>query len=79
MLTTTMNGAEAARYDSQKAGHPLRIVAYLVHPIGVFLDYGLMRPAYYLVQKEPFATIFGAHRSPEGPLAEDDRLRKQQD
>jgi hypothetical protein len=46
-------------YDPQRAGHPLRIVAYIVHPVGVAIDYLLMRPAYWVVCHEPFATIFG--------------------
>jgi hypothetical protein len=51
--------AAADRYDPQKAGHPLRIAAYILHPIGVGLDYLLMRPAYWFVSHEPFQTIFG--------------------
>ncbi len=50
---------EAAEYNSDEAGHPLRIIAYVGHPVGVILDYVFCRPAYYLVQKEPFATLFG--------------------
>ncbi len=49
----------AREYDPQEAGHPLHIAAYLVSPLGVLLDYGLMRPAFWLVQREPFKTIFG--------------------
>ncbi len=49
----------ADEYDPQEAGHPLKLVAYLAFPIGTLLDYGLMRPAYWVVQKEPFRTIFG--------------------
>ena len=50
---------EAADYDPQEAGHPLKILAYAVFPIGTFMDYALMRPAFWLVQKEPLRTIFG--------------------
>jgi hypothetical protein len=46
-------------YDPQEAGHPLKLVAYMAFPIGTLLDYGLMRPAFWVVQKEPFRTIFG--------------------
>jgi len=49
----------AEEYDPQEAGHPLKLVAYLAFPLGTLLDYGLMRPAFWLVQKEPFRTIFG--------------------
>lgn len=51
--------AAADEYDAQEAGHPLKLVAYLAFPIGTLLDYGLMRPAYWLVKKEPFRTLFG--------------------
>jgi hypothetical protein len=64
LLATTLalNGAEAAQYDPKKAGNPVRVVAYLAHPIGVLLDYGLMRPCFWIVQHEPFSTIFGYER-----------------
>ena len=53
--------ALADRYEPQRAGHPLRIVAYVVHPIGVAIDYLILRPAHWVGEHEPFATIFG-HR-----------------
>jgi hypothetical protein len=46
-------------YDPKKAGHPLRIVAYVAHPAGVLVDYLILRPAYYIGRIEPFRTIFG--------------------
>jgi hypothetical protein len=46
-------------YDPLEAGHPVRIVAYVLHPIGVAFDYLLMRPARWVVNREPFRTIFG--------------------
>ncbi|MCP4906088.1 MAG: hypothetical protein GY910_14015 [bacterium] len=49
----------ADEYGSSEAGHPLRIVAYVLHPIGLALDYLLLRPAHWLVSQEPFKTAFG--------------------
>ncbi len=46
-------------HDPQQAGHPLRVVAYGLHPIGVALDWILVRPAVWVVRHEPFRTIFG--------------------
>ena len=46
-------------YDPRSAAHPLRIVAYGLHPIGVALDWILVRPAVWVVRHEPFRTIFG--------------------
>ena len=54
--------AGAERYDPKKAGNPVRIAAYLLHPVGVLIDYGLMRPCFWLVKREPFSTIFGYER-----------------
>lgn len=51
--------ASADEYDPRHAGHPVRIVAYVLHPIGVVIDYLVLRPAYWLGSREPFATIFG--------------------
>jgi len=48
-----------ADYDPQRAGHPLRIVAYAVHPVGVMLDYLIFRPCYWLGSHEPLRTLFG--------------------
>jgi hypothetical protein len=51
--------ARADDYDPGRAGHPLRLIAYALHPVGVAIDYLLMRPAHWLVEKEPARTIFG--------------------
>jgi len=51
--------ARADAYDPALAGHPLRVVAYVLNPVGVALDYLIMRPAHWLGSREPFRTIFG--------------------
>ena len=51
--------ALADRYEPKRAGHPLRIAAYIVHPIGVLIDYLILRPAHWVGDREPFTTIFG--------------------
>jgi hypothetical protein len=51
--------AAADDYDPLRAGHPLRIIAYALHPVGVAFDYLLFRPAHWLGHKEPIRTIFG--------------------
>ncbi len=55
----TVKEAAAGEYDPQQAGNPVRVVAYLLHPVGVLIDYALMRPCFYVVKREPFSTIFG--------------------
>jgi len=51
--------AAADHYDPQEAGHPMRIVAYALHPVGVLLDLLIFRPAYWIGSHEPLATFFG--------------------
>ncbi len=46
-------------HDPEQAAHPLHIVAYGLHPVGVALDWILVRPAVWVVRHEPFRTIFG--------------------
>ena len=51
--------ALADDYDDRHPGHPLRIVGYVVHPIGVILDYLIFRPFHWVGSHEPFSTLFG--------------------
>jgi hypothetical protein len=51
--------ALADEYDPKDAGHPLRIVGYVLHPVGVTIDYLLLRPAFWIGSHEPFRTLFG--------------------
>lgn len=51
--------AAADEYDEENAGHPLRLIAYVLHPVGVLIDYVLLRPGHWLVSIEPMKTIFG--------------------
>ena len=46
-------------YDSLEAGFPLRIAAYVLHPVGVILDTLIFRPAQWLGSKEPVKTLVG--------------------
>jgi hypothetical protein len=62
-LFGTPSIGSAEEYDPTEAGHPLRVAAYIVHPVGVALDYLIMRPAWWVGSHEPFRTLFG--RSPE--------------
>jgi len=51
--------AGTTQYNPRRAGHPLRMIAYAVHPVGVLLDYAIFRPAWWLGTHEPLRTIFG--------------------
>ena len=45
--------------DPERAAHPVRVAAYVLHPIGVLLDYLIVRPAHWVAEREPFRTLFG--------------------
>ena len=59
LLLVSATPVAADDYDSANAGHPLRILAYVLHPVGVIFEYTLLRPAHWLVSQEPFKTVFG--------------------
>jgi hypothetical protein len=62
--------AQADQYDPKQAGNPVRIAAYILHPVGVLIDYAVMRPCFWVVQREPFTTIFGYEKPAEENVPE---------
>ncbi len=46
-------------HDSTRSGHPLRIIAYVLHPVGVVLDTVIMKPIHWIGSYEPMSTLFG--------------------
>jgi len=58
-LVGAVPAAHADDHDPEESGHPLRIVAYALHPVGVIVDTLVFRPAHWLVHHEPFTTLFG--------------------
>lgn len=58
-LAATALPARASEHDPKRAAHPLRVLAYAVHPVGVALDWLIVRPAHWVVERQPFKTIFG--------------------
>jgi hypothetical protein len=53
------------RYDPQRAGHPLRIIAYVLHPVGWVLDRLIFFPAWWIGGHEPLRSIVGHDGLPE--------------
>ena len=53
------------RYDPRTAGHPVRVLAYVLHPIGVILDYAFFRPAWKLGGYPLIRTLVGRPSAPE--------------
>lgn len=57
--------AQAERYDPRRSGHPLRITAYALHPVGWLLDTLIFHPAWWIGGFEPFRTLSGRAPDPE--------------
>jgi hypothetical protein len=59
-------GAERPRarddYDPQQGGHPVRIVAYAAHPLGVMLDLLIFRPRHWVGSLPGVDKLFGHER-----------------
>jgi hypothetical protein len=47
------------RYDQTEAGHPVKIVYYALYPVGFVLNALILRPAWWLGQRQPFRSVFG--------------------
>ena len=57
--------AQADEYDSTRAGHPLRVVAYALHPVGALADFLIFRPTHWVGSWRPIAVLFGHELTPE--------------
>lgn len=53
--------SHAHSWDSDDSEHPLRIVAYILHPIGVALQDFIFRPIHRLVSSSPEASYWFGH------------------
>jgi len=58
-LLAVASPAAAEEYDETYSGHPLRVVAYVLHPVGVILDTLIFRPFHWIGSHEPFKTLTG--------------------
>ena len=54
--------ALADDYDPQRAGHPVRVLAYAAHPFGVILDVLIFRPAHWIGSLPVLDEFFGHER-----------------
>jgi hypothetical protein len=72
-LLLVASPAMSDEYEPHSAGHPLRIAAYVLHPVGVALDYLIFRPAHWIGSKGPLKTIFG-HEDETPRISEPKRL-----
>lgn len=58
MTSVPALGAAVDEYDDSQA-HPLRVFAYLVHPIGYALEWAIFRPFHWMVAQENTEEVFG--------------------
>ena len=56
------SSARADEYDPQRAGHPVRVIAYALHPVGVMLDLLIFRPAHWIGSLPGLDEFFGHER-----------------
>jgi hypothetical protein len=61
LLLVGATPSAAEEYENTYTGHPLRILAYVVHPIGVILDVLIFRPAHWIASHEPIKKLVGQH------------------
>ena len=59
LVGATPSASFADAYDERDGGHPLRFIAYVLHPVGVVLDRLIVRPFHWIGHQEPFQTLFG--------------------
>lgn len=61
LLVVAFGGVARAvpdEYDDSQS-HPLRVAAYLVHPIGYALEWAIFRPFHWLVSRNGADEVFG--------------------
>lgn len=49
----------ADRYRRNKSDNPFRLISYVVHPVGILLEYAVMRPIHWVVSRPNLDIIFG--------------------
>ena len=68
LLTALPSGARAHTYQSNSAdAHVLRLVAYVLHPVGVLLEWGITRPVHWVASQDQLDIILG-HKAHVGDV-----------
>ncbi len=78
-LTLGLKPALAApdEYDDSQS-HPLRVAAYLLHPVGFILEWTIFRPFHYIVSSSEPAEAFFGHK-PHPPVTVEPQLMRDYD
>ena len=69
ILMPQPSSAASDDYDDSQS-HPLRVVAYLVHPVGVLAEWIIFRPLHFLVSAAPATEYVFGHKPHPPILAE---------
>jgi hypothetical protein len=59
LLLAAPTAVAADDYDPQRAGHPVRMIAYALHPVGVIVDLLVLRPAHWIGSLPVLDEFFG--------------------
>lgn len=54
--------AAAHELEPEEAGHPLRVTAYILHPVGFVLYHAIFKPAHSLISSPGAKEVFGHKR-----------------
>ena len=66
LLTIAARPAAAVPDDyDETQSHPLRVIAYLVNPVGYALEWVIFRPFHYVVSRPALEPVFGHRRHAE--------------
>lgn len=49
----------ADRYQRRQSDNPFRLVGYALHPVGLALEYAVMRPVHWFVSQPTMDVVFG--------------------
>ena len=58
-LTLTASPATAHDAYDDSESHPLRMIAYIVHPVGVLAEWTISRPLHFMASQEGNERFFG--------------------
>jgi hypothetical protein len=67
LVLTPIRASAHDAYDDSES-HPLRLVAYALHPVGFALEWLVMRPIHFVVSQPKLERVFGhvPHEVPFG-------------